>query len=391
MSRPYRNQRCSKGILKKMEPIKFRFLASVPDPTKTEIYYLPLVDWNTYDRLMVGSAFYSSIIPQKRFEYLFIPQYSFGAKSLAGNAEMAYNWFPIKGKIQIIKLSTSVAQYSYVSDPGLMRYQKVAPELNITFKNQTPRNGIIQSVSLRSITIFKEKETAFVPYRYCFDCAEYTIGEVNYTLQNKRAINPYSAKLTTEFGKGFSKQFIELKYKISYAKRKKGVEFRSFTGFFFDNSGSDLPPINLSGPDGARDYKFDESFIGRSETEGKWSRQFSVKEGGFKSETFYGVTDKWLSTFNVKVAFPSFLPIGVFADAGTFSEAKSILKSQVLYDAGAYISIGEELFEIYFPVFFSNEVKQVHEFRDIGFKEKIRFVINLNFINPLEIGKNISF
>jgi hypothetical protein len=72
----------TKGIFKKIEPLKLQFLASIPNPNKTEIYYSPIIGWNQYNKTLIGLVFYNSLIPMRRFDYAIMPMYATGSNTL---------------------------------------------------------------------------------------------------------------------------------------------------------------------------------------------------------------------------------------------------------------------------------------------------------------------
>jgi hypothetical protein len=93
------------------------------------------------------------------------------------------------------------------------------------------------------------------------------------------------------------------------------------------------------------------------------------------------------------VISPGLLPIKLFADFGTYANAKSAFPgSQALvYNAGVILKVKENIFEVYFPVVASNDIKQYWELNKVKYAQRITFLFNLNSLNPLDIVKGIGF
>ncbi|MEP7171329.1 MAG: M1 family metallopeptidase, partial [Bacteroidota bacterium] len=53
------------GLLRKTNPFQFHFLGQVENPDKTQIFFIPLVGWNNYNKTMAGIAFYNKFLPHK--------------------------------------------------------------------------------------------------------------------------------------------------------------------------------------------------------------------------------------------------------------------------------------------------------------------------------------
>ncbi len=59
------------GILKKMEPLKLQWLASVDNPNRTQLFFTPLSGWNYYDGFTPGLALYNSVFFPKKNKFHF--------------------------------------------------------------------------------------------------------------------------------------------------------------------------------------------------------------------------------------------------------------------------------------------------------------------------------
>jgi hypothetical protein len=128
--------------------------------------------------------------------------------------------------------------------------------------------------------------------------------------------------------------------------------------------------LNLSAPGGFEDYTYSNYFVGRNKFQ-KWgSQQVMIRDGGFKVNTDLlsdevGRTDDWLLAANFSTGIPDQvnplkvlpvkIPLKVFADIGTYSEAwqRDADLSRFLFDAGLQLSMFRETVNIYLPLLYS--------------------------------------
>jgi len=53
------------GIFKKRDPFQLNFIGKLDDPNKTQLNYLPILGYNSYNQFMLGCAFYNYSFLQK--------------------------------------------------------------------------------------------------------------------------------------------------------------------------------------------------------------------------------------------------------------------------------------------------------------------------------------
>jgi len=384
----------TKGLFKKVEPIKLQFLGSLDNPDRSQLFFTPVVGWNNYNKHMLGLAFYNNLFPQKNFEFQLMPMYSTGTKDLAGSGRIAYNYCP-KGKLfQQITISATASRYCYSTGPHPynLNFNKLSPMLEFEFKKKDPRSTIKHIVTERFVYILQDNvipKIDFAPYIYVPVTDTLAVNDLSYKFSNERVINPFSAKINFQSAKDFSKLSLEGNYQLTFKGTKKGLDLRLFAGKFLSGSSYSF---KTSGPTGYQDYLFDNVFLGRSEAFGKGvlSQQFTETDGGMKAYTAYGRSTDWLLTLNMKCSLPV-VPISLFADAGTYAEAKDELKNSVLlYDAGLCLVVSKDIFEIYFPLLVSNDIQDNYDANGVKFIEKIRFKLNINMINPFKLIKDFA-
>jgi hypothetical protein len=127
------------------------------------------------------------------------------------------------------------------------------------------------------------------------------------------------------------------------------------------------------------------------------SQQTTGTQGDFKTNTFYniGSSNSWIASLNLKIEAPIRFPIGFFADAGVYPIVKNnngVLENEVQlsFDGGLYLPIRKDIFEIYLPLFYSDDLQSTVDYYGVNFMQRIRFVLNLNELNPFKMVKNIK-
>lgn len=393
----------TKGLFKKVEPLQLQFLASLDNPDRTQLFFTPVVGWNEYDKGMVGLAFYNNILPQKNLEFQLMPMYSFAQKDLAGYGKVMYNLFP-QNFIQKISFGGTATRYDYSNNPFNMDFNKLAPELNLVFKNKRERSQYTHSLRYRYINISQEYYTGnydFTPPVYGRTTLYFYYNDITYKLKRYDPINPVDASLNYQQGKGFMKTSITANYSNNYKNKNKSFDVRFFAGTFIGdmkNSATQDYRFQMSGIRGYNgnnilygDYLYDNIFLGRSETKGILSQQFVEADGGFK---FYspiiGRSSKWIVALNMKSSLGSAkIPINLYADFGTAAN-DDIGNGKLLYDAGVCISLPKKIFEIYFPILLCQDFKDFKTLNDIKYEETIRFTLNINLMNPFDLINNFK-
>ena len=397
----------TKGMMKKTEPFKLQLFGSIDHPDKTQLFYTPVIGWNNYNKTMLGVALYNNILPQKKFEYLLMPLYATENKDLTGHGEINLNITPNNKIFQQVTARLSADKYLYDFDLFTLNFYKVVPELTFKFKKKNARSSLLNEISCRTLNITEERKMAtfndmraFTGYKK--KTVTSLINQMKYTLKNNRVINPFQMLIDLQQGKDFLKTSLQANYQITFKEKSKSIDIRIFAGTFLLNNINKNSTSNniqdlrfrMSGQTGYQDYLYDNVFLGRSERDGVFSRQFTETDGAFKVYTLFGQTNEWLVSLNVKSSLPEKIPFKVYADIGT--AANGLLGEKFLYDAGIDIPIMKNVFEIYFPVTMSPIIKeQITDYTTEKnyFKKAlktVRFTLNLNLVNPFHFIRNFS-
>ncbi|HEX8658352.1 MAG TPA: M1 family metallopeptidase [Hymenobacter sp.] len=358
----------------RFEPLRLRPLASLERWDKATISWLPVIGANTSDKLMLGAAFYNSLLAPKRLQYLAVPMYSFSRNELNGFGSLQLNVLPQQWARQLIT-GVNVQRFE--------RYLKLEPSFTLTLPHgagAAPR----QQVKL-ALTSVEEQGVNQVS---SILTAEYQVGHTNaiqgwsahVELNNLQADNPETNRVNSALLLRAAAT-----YQRYYSPSKK-IQVRLFGGRFLHGNDQSEFVIGLSS---SPDYRRQTPFLDRQQISPALAaqrRQTDNRDGAFKA--FVPVySNQWLSALNLQADVPA-LPLGVFADFGatgdTFRVGDNSKAQRLFYDAGLAVPLFGNVVRFYFPVagsqFANGLPKNGQEFID-----GIRFVLNLNQINPFKL------
>lgn len=388
----------TKALFRKVKPLKIQMLPGIDDPDVSQICITPLFGFNRYNGFMPGLTAYNNPVPQKKFSYFIMPLYGTKNNSFAGTVKTGFTLLPKWNNIQLIWLGASYSHYAYCDKPFNLGYSRFIPELLIKIKNKNPRSAIFSDVRIRNFNICKD----IVKYTLSSDNtgwlhlkgnSAYYVNQITFSLNNKRNINPYNINITGEQGDKFMKISSEAAYKITYNEHSKGLDIRAFFGGFIYKK---FPiqedfRFRISGQSGYGDYLLGHYFIGRSEDNGVLSQQFNETDGAFKINTPLGQTWEWIFAVNLKTSIPGKIPIKLFADIGTFPDKMRLSGSYmpVFYNGGIQLSIINNIFDIYFPVMMSKQIKDNNLLNNMKYLQTIRFTFSLEKIDPFKLLRDI--
>ncbi len=371
------------GLFRKMGKLKIQLGTGIENPRVSPLYVVPTLGANSYNGFMLGAAFHNMGVLRKKFEYVIMPMYGFKNSELAGAAQVDYFIRPTHAFFRNLTLSASAERYALRYSPN---YDRITAGFYFEFKKRS-------TYSKRSSDLqYKHIYVQYSPYLLGPDLStqgmkKYDYNQVVFQHKNSRVINPYSFTAEVQQGKTFAKASLTFNYRISYNKKGKGLDFRLFAGTFLwksndFNNGPDVR-FRLSGQTGNQDYLFNDIYFGRQESSGLWAQQMSNTDGGFKIYSIRGQTNQYLATLNIRTSLPGKIPLKIYADLGTYKNGET--DSDVLnYNVGAIVSLIPDNFEIYVPLLISNQIQKTMDLNHVTFAERIRFVLNLRALNPIQ-------
>lgn len=346
------------------KPVQFRLLQDVEDPRYTQIFLMPEFEYNLYDGVSIGPKVYNKTILAKNFQFQIAPKYGFTSKTLVGSASLVNTQQFKNENLYAIRYGISGNRFSYGYD---LFYRKYSPFLSFSYRSNYLRDNEHQYLLIRNVHVSRD-----IAPNNPLKQPNYNVFNVNYKYSNPHLVDYTSASFDYQLAQKFSKISVSAEYRKLFRNNRQ-INLRFYTGFFLYNDTQDSDYFSFA-LDRPTDYLFDYNYYGRSQGSGLFSQQFIMAEGGFKSKLEPAYANQWLSTVNASTNLWKW--IFVYGDAGLLKNKNHDAK--FLYDSGLRMSLVDDYFEIFFPVY-SNlglEITQPH------YDQKIRFIVSLD-INTL--------
>jgi hypothetical protein len=420
------------GAFKTLEPLQWRIGGFLENSRRTTINLLPTAGWNAYDGFSLGLLNHNGLVPGRETEYQLMPGFGFGSKALTGMGRLqSTHYLPTSRRLRSIVLGFEARQYGYRSinslqtaggfESAYLSYRRLNSFVRLDMK-YVPSSRFYQFLQWRVVDLSEERAR--------FSGGFYTgngrdnryIQELSWELGDKRVLNPYAFRLALEhssYKDPFERQQRYLKASLEWRSEwvydvERSVSVRFFAGKFFQsderNRSSFLFPeaFNMTGQ-GFNDYRYDELYIGRTETSGLWSRQISQREGGMKiplgSPYQAGRSNTFLVALNLKADLPGALlgklPLKPYFDIGYFEDqsagASQRRSDRLWWQGGLALELGGGIAGVYLPLVSAPVIggrerePGLYDFsgRD-KFWERIAFTFNLSELSPWRLRDQVS-
>ena len=389
-----------------------------PDADKKYNYLslAPAIGFNTYDKFMIGGLIHNYTLPFRKLQFIVAPVYATGSKQMNGIGRATYSWYPdnIFEKIEAGISGEKFSMNAYTDSSGkttYLQFSKLAPYIRFVFGNTDIRSRLTRFVQFKIYNINNEQlnfywDSAGMKNRYNVHKKGITLGQLRYVAGNSRVLYPYRWELKFEMSKDFGRIVHTGDYFFNFPLNGGGLNVRWFAGKFFyvgdktsaKRFAADAYALNMSTPKGYEDYTYSNYFLGRNEFEGFFSQQVMMRDGGFKVRTDLlsnktGKTDDWLGALNLTASIHKKIPVKIFADFGTYSEAwKTEDASRILFDAGLQVSLFRDIFNLYIPVVYSKEYRDYYRsYPGNKFWQRISFSIDIQNISFKKINPALPF
>ncbi len=354
------------GLFPHLKPIKLQFYQTFEDPRSTQIFWVPGLGYNAYDKLLLSVDFYNYGLVTRPWEWRIGPSFSTGQGQLTGSASLERNIIPQSSNI-FHRISAGVYMRYYHYDQDLAFF-RLSPSVSFRFRKPYPRSTILQRVRLRAVHVERELPPEFDGVANDISNASYTVVNLTHRYEETRLIRPYTIRTDVLVGNQFSRLDINTDFRWMLPNRKWLI-WRGFGGVFLSNTfaeqGNQQNYYSL-GLSGTQDFMFDYYFIGRSDQSGIWSKQFFVTDGGFKTETnFFG--NEWMLATNLSL--PIWQVFGVFGDVALVDGF-----DKIHYDYGIRVALLTDFLEVYFPLGYNDQFFP----GQFNYGGNIRYVLNLD-------------
>ena len=351
------NYRTVGGIMNR--PLQFRLFKDIEDPRYQQVFFMPEFQYNLYDGLALGLKLYNKTILDRNFEYSISPFYATKSKTFVGSAGLSHQIF-FDDDLYLIKYGIGGSRYHFGYD---LMYQRLTPYLSLYFRDSYMRNGTKEKIMVRNVNVYRDENelnTLEVP--------DYSVFNVNYSYSNPGLVNHLSGSLDFQVAEQFAKSSVTLAFR-HLLENDRQISLRFFGGTFLYNDMPDSDYFSFA-LDRPTDYLFDYNYYGRSETTGLFSQQIILAEGGFKSMLEPEFANQWITTLNGN--FTLWKWIYAYSDVGLVKNKGH--DAEFLYDSGIKLSLVENYFELFFPVYSS----EGWEFNGNDYDQKIRFIATLD-------------
>ena len=368
----------SSGLFKKTNKISFEFLGSKEKEDVSQVFYSPIMAYNTTNEFMLGLGFFSNMAFPKPFEYLIMPLYSFGNQQVSGETEFKYH-FSLDNK-KINEISPFISSKSY----GLNLHQnyfqiQMGVEFNI-------RNMLVSNPTSQKLRFYYLIANKYYNYK---DYAQFI--NLEYIAINKKWFNPFNFNVKLNVNKEFALISFDYKQQLTYTKPYTGLNFRFYTGaFLFNNSNNGQYNLSLSGTSGENDYMYQNTLVGRNDSYGSfWGNQFVKDEGGFVIYAPFS-SNKWMSSITISSTLPIQTPFELYFTAAAFEGSDSFFNKGVAWELGLQINLIRDMAVIYFPIKSDQQIEETNKLYSTKYNERIRFTLLLNKWNIRRLTRNIQ-
>jgi hypothetical protein len=408
------------GLFPKMRTPHIGLMTGADRSDRCNLYAVPAVAWNNYDKLMLGVGLHNYSPLQKTIEWYALPMYSFATKQANGLAGVRANIYPGIGLLPEWTFSLDARRYSMDynwENDYYLNFYRVSPSLRIRLRSAA--NGTMEHY-LRWRMLFVGEEAALFDTSGVYsgekDWLQNRINVWSYELDNNRIINPHSLRLALEqqaytdvFGEEqrYLRLSADLRGKYTYAQ-KRHISARLFAGYHLVNTireagfiGPGAFNLTAQGFRGNDDYRYAEYYLGRNDDRGVFSQQISMRDGGFKnafSGAFQGQganTNDFMVALNLKADLPKDLPLKLplkfYFDAAYVSDLRPIaagapLSDRIWWSGGVCLEFGDDIFGIYFPLLNSANIRELYGGDDrSAYWSRITFQFDIRKLNPVNL------
>ena len=403
----------TEGIMRTVEPTKFRFLSGVDNPETSQLFWIPLVGWNEYNKWMLGVNLHNRTVPRKNFQWSAAPMYSFITGTVNGLGSVEYNNGTWGAGLLARRFGIGASYFD--ADQSVRSYDVLNPYLQYKlFRNKTG-NDLSGSVRISYFNIgewYKEnRKVKFNDFLYVPQGAEGTMRadqwRADFELKKKLPRSAFEWHSQIEFG-DFTQEKIMHQHTLNHewvykGKGAKKIRTRLYAGlsngFYLGAAGQygGARTINGSIANGLRgDYLYEGLFLGRDQQTGFMSQQFMRTQGGLAAPTLQSA-NSYLLSLTSEIDVPFKLPLGIYGGLATLKNNNeyNIIGTannevRTLWNAGVCVRVIPNVLKVYVPLVYSQNIADEIDARSLTFAQSILFEFNINNMNPFKIAENFA-
>lgn len=339
------------------KPIHFSLFKDYETPKKTQLFFMPDINYSLYDGIIIGSKFYNKGVTFNKLNLELKPLYSSEENTLVGSFGGSYV-FQNEDKSNF-RTQINISASSYFYDKKL-RYQILVPGIAFYFRTPDLRSNKRHYLSLFYYDVLREGSIDADP--------NYKIFNFRHKFTNRNVIYDFKTESSFQVSDKFGKlDFTAELRKLLTNGRQLGIRF--FAGKFLwnDQISTKFFDFNLVRP---KDYLFRYNYFGRSENDGVYSQQIVMAEGGFKSINNPSSANDYLLATNLTLGVWKW--VEAYVDFGLVKNRN--IKAKSFFSSGIRLNMVTDYLEIFFPVYGSHGFA----FDETPYEQKIRFILTLS-------------
>lgn len=403
----------TEGILRTIEPTTFKFLSSIDNPDKSQLFWIPLVGWNEYNKWMLGISFHNKTLPRKNIQWNVSPMYSFNSGTMAGFANFEYNNGTLGGGLIARRFGIATADFD--AEQSVRSYDVLNPYvLYKLFRSRTAKDWS-GSVRISYFSIgewYKEnRKIKFNDFLYVPQGPQETIRadqwRADLELNKKFPRSVFTWHSQVEIG-DFSNNNIMHQHSLNHewvykGKGAKKIRTRLYAGLgngFYLNAAGQYGGVrrdsNSPGNGMRGDYLYEGLFLGRDQQTGFLSQQIMRTQGGLVAPTQQSANG-YLLSLTSEIDVPFKLPLGVYGGIAIMKndDDSSIIRTtntdmRTLWNAGVCVRLIPNVLKVYVPLVYSDNIRNEVDARSLTFAQSILFEFNINNMNPFKIAETIA-
>lgn len=403
----------TEGILRAVEPTTFKFLSSVDNPDHTQLFWIPLVAWNEYNKWMLGVNLHNRTVPRKHFQWSAAPMYSFASGTLAGLGHIEYNngtW-----AAGVLARRFGIATSVLDAEEAVRSYDVLNPYVHYKmFRSRTAKDWS-GSVRLSYFTIaewYKEnRKPKFNDFLYIPQGTDKTVRadqwRADIELKKKLPRGTFTWNSQIEIG-DFTDMNVMHQHTLNHewvykGKGAKKIRTRLYAGlgngFYLNVAGQygGLRRNNDSPGNGLRgDYLYEGLFLGRDQQTGLLSQQFMRTQGGMAAPTTQSANG-FLLSLTTEIDVPFKLPFGIYGGIAALKndDDTAIIRTtntdvRTLWNAGVCMRVIPNILKIYIPIVYSESIRDEVNARSLTFAQCILFEFNIQGMNPFKLAETVA-
>jgi hypothetical protein len=403
----------TEGIMRTVEPTTFKFLSSVDNPDHSQLFWIPMVGWNEYNKWMLGVSIHNRTVPRKNFQWNVSPMYSFNSGTIAGFGNIEYNNGTWGAGLQARRFG--IATSTFDAEQSVRSYDVLNPYVQYKlFRSRTAKDwsGNIRISYFNIGEWYKEdRKPRINDFVYIGQGPDETLRadqwRADLEIKKKLPRSTFVWHSQVELG-DFSNGNLMHQHTLDHewvykGKGAKKIRTRLYAGLgngFYLNAAGQYGGVRRDGEspnNGQRsDYLYEGLFLGRDQQTGLLSQQFMRTQGGLSAPTLQSA-NAYLFSLTTEIDVPFKLPLGVYGGIATMKNNQdSILPHstntdvRTMWNAGVCVRVIPNVLKVYVPIVYSQSIRDEVDARSLTFAQSILFEFNINNMNPFKIAETIA-